>query len=299
MKYVPVAPSGARRPITFDLVRTARFVKFALAHRSGIRSSAIVYSMGKVGSSTVVASLREHEPKLHIYHVHYITEAGLGGRESFYRHGYKQIGHVPQHLVEGRYVRHLMRRGKQDRRWSVVTLVRDPVACNISRFFQTLSVQHPDIRIEDCNLDGWVDAVVTRFITAHNHRLTLDWLDVELGRALKIDPYAKPFDQERGYQTYAGPYTDILIIRLEDLNRVGPYALSTFLGLPSRITLSAENAALGKSYADAYGAVKRSIAKHTDYLEEMYTSKFARHFYTAGERAALRRRWTESAGPTG
>ena len=285
--------AAAVRATPYDRKQAYRLLRFRVSQRSSAASGVLVYQMGKVGSSTVVASLRNSAPSLCVYHVHYLTEAGLADREAFYRSRYSALRRVPHHLVEGRYIQRLMT-ADPHLRWPVVTLVRDPVACNVSRFFQTLPAYHPELRVEEWATEGWVDAVVDRFLTEHNHRVTLDWLDKELKPALRLDVYATPFDCKRGYETYTSEVADLLLLRLEDLDRVGGPALAEFLGL-RHVALSAANTSAVKPYAQAYNAFRTTLARHTAYFDEMYGSPFARHFYSDTELRRLRRRWTESA----
>lgn len=293
----PPLPAGLSRRC-FDVAKAYRLGRTRFARRDHDSPVVLVYQMGKVGSSTIVASLRDRAPHLGVFHVHYLTAEGLGDRESFYRNRYATLHRIPQHLIEGRHAHHLMQR-RPEHRWKVVTLVRDPVSCNISKFFQTLGVHHPDLRMEHWEKPGWIDDLVRLFLTRHDHCMALEWLDRELREALQIDVYATPFRHARGYETYKSSAADLLLLRLEDLDGVGPRALADFLGLASSVTLSLANAAEAKPYAPSYRAFRSRLAMEAQYLEEMYASRLARHFYSVEERNAMRRRWREMATSTG
>lgn len=277
----------------FDRRLAYRLLRYRFSQRGTERHRVFVYQMGKVGSSTVVASLRNCAPSHRVYHVHYLTAVGLADREAFYRDRYEVLHRIPHHLIEGRYVQRLISRAPH-RRWSVVTLVRDPVACNVSKFFQTLSAYHPDLQIEDWKEDGWIEALVDRFLTEHQHGRILDWLDNELNPTLGLDVYATPFDFDRAHATYTSPVADLLLLRLEDLDRVGGPALANFLGLPE-VTLWAANTSAAKPYAPAYKAFRRQLAHDQGYFDAMYGSKLASHFYSDTELRELRRSWTQAA----
>ena len=48
-----------------------------------------------------------------------------------------------------------------------------------------------------------------------------------------------------------------------------------------------KNTAETKLYSEAYLKFKNALPLSEDYVEKMYTSKFARHFWTEGELAAM------------
>ena len=55
------------------------------------------------------------------------------------------------------------------------------------------------------------------------------------------------------------------------------------------------NTADDKSYADLYAAFRRELTLPEPYLDRVYGSRFARHFYTPDELAAFRRKWLAPA----
>ena len=117
-------------------------IKAANTLRSQLPNPVLVYQMGKVGSSTVSASLRSAGIKN--LHVHFIGE-----------HWSKAIQHhrtgentLPQHLYLGRVLRYWL--NVTTRPIKVITLVRDPVARKISSVFQ-LRRYHPQLPVDDAS----------------------------------------------------------------------------------------------------------------------------------------------------
>ena len=55
------------------------------------------------------------------------------------------------------------------------------------------------------------------------------------------------------------------------------------------------NVAEDKSYAALYKAFRREMSLPAGYLDAMYSTRFATHFYAAGELAAFRRKWLANA----
>jgi hypothetical protein len=85
---------------------------------------------------------------------------------------------------------------------------------------------------------------------------------------------------------------DLLLIRVEDLNRCASQAFSEFLGLPE-LPLINENVGSAKAYASLYKTFKDSVKLPESYIDQMYATKYMRHFYSDREIAAFKKRWAE------
>ncbi len=122
------------------------------------------------------------------------------------------------------------------------------------------------------------------------HEFALSWFEREVQDVLGVDVYATPFPHSSGYARFSGEMCDLLLLRLEDLDRVGAEALQDFLEL-SHATLVAENSAEREAYAASYREFLAQWRPTPEYLDRMYESRLARHFYTLDERARFRARW--------
>jgi hypothetical protein len=106
-----------------------------------------------------------------------------------------------------------------------------------------------------------------------------------------IDVYARPFDTGRGFDTYGEGRFSMLVLRLEDLNARFAEAVHQFLGV-RKARLKTVNKAEDKWYGDLYRRFVSEVTLPDGYLDGVYGSKFARHFYTPQELAAHRWRWS-------
>lgn len=73
-----------------------------------------------------------------------------------------------------------------------------------------------------------------------------------------------------------------------------PATSDTSFGLPngeSWLILDFSFVSSQKPYAQAYKALKQNIRFDDDFLDMMYNSKYAQHFYTAEELEQFRARW--------
>ncbi len=100
----------------------------------------INYQMGKVGSSTVQASLEALKIDRPVYHVHFLNPVRVKKielqRKRYFRtdrYGYLRRPWLSEFLYEEIQ--------KKNRQWKIVSLVREPIARNISTFFEHLEVE--------------------------------------------------------------------------------------------------------------------------------------------------------------
>jgi hypothetical protein len=196
------------------------------------RPAVLVYQMAKVGSKTVLHSVRRSRPRQPVFHVHTLTREGVETMERFYR--WCRVPSLPWagHLLVSRYLKEQLRRGVTPGRWKVITLVRDPVARNLSLLFQVGERLIPDFRFR-CHTDTLDPvAVFEHFERAFPSQVKcLQWFDDELQRVFDVDLFGAPFDRDAGYQVYPGPIADVLLLRTDRLHEVGEEALRRFLGL--------------------------------------------------------------------
>jgi hypothetical protein len=177
---------------------------------------------------------------------------------------------------------------KPKRRLKVITLVREPVANNISMFFQVLGQYlGPDVEPLSCDTDKLIDA----FIDKYMHSRPLTWLDAEIKTHFGIDIFQHPFPIEQGYTTITQANVSLLVLRCDLDDRTKAQAIADFIGL-DEFEIVRSNVASEKDYASPYAKFKQRIVIPPALLDQMYESKFARHFYSRDERDLFRKRWS-------
>lgn len=265
-------------------------------HRSPMRKKEplLIYQMGKVGSSSIRRSIRSLDTDFAPYHLHYMS--GIGYMKQLCR---RQTIPLQDHILASIYCRKLVKEfRKTGRRLKVISLVREPIAKNISQFFQNIDVVYPDFgyqeKLKTMSMKELTDDSIAFFIANFVHKDPLVWFDVEMKPFFDLDVYQTPFDHERGYQIYENARCKALVVRLENLGQCIRTAMSEFIGLDN-FELVNENIGSGKYYADVYKEMKRCINLPDAYLEEMYTSKMARYFYTDSEIDKFKKRWRRSS----
>jgi len=252
----------------------------------------VVYQMGKVGSKSVEESLRAHNLPVPICHSHLLND--LDRVEKHIRLSRANPG---QTLVEVNHGRHLRKTllGTSYIQCQVISLVRDPVARNISAFFENISEFIPDCYGKVAAGELEMEAIVSTFLDRYDHDTPLRWFDFQMKPVFGIDVFASEFPKERGYAVYHGPNATLLLIKLEQLDRCASAAVWDFLGI-EQFLLRTANAAEGKDYKRIYRSFIDTITLPPEYLDRMYDSKLVQHFYTGDEIRGFRERWDRRQG---
>jgi len=251
------------------------------------RRPLLVFALPKVGNTSVIDALKRSG--LEVERAHFLSD----------RHFWRALARlqlegseqrIQEMLAWNSRFRKRAVRGFEGQGCDIVTLVRDPLARTVSYFFETSSMKDPTVRREWDEGRLGVEAIVERFMARDDHFAPLSWFEDELQTVFSIDVYATPFPRERGYQVYRHGKTRALLIRLEDLSRCGPPALGELLGIEGA-ELTEQNVRSRSETADLYRTFLRELCLPREYVDRMYDSRMARHFYSAEELDGFRHRW--------
>lgn len=273
----------------------------------------LVYTMGKVGSSTVTYLLEDQLQNTSVYQLHWLSQKNLRADKRFHRILYKKNRKsvsIEKYRVSPDYIRHgffvrkrIKRLFNQNEELKICTLVRDPIERNISSFFQNLKIFFGyDVaeKLKEKRKEEIVDELISIFLENYisgNRKNFLDcdsltWFDQELKEVFGLNVFQYPFNKDRGFDLYSEKNTSLLIMRLENLNECFQDAMSSFLGKSVQITES-RNKADNKEYGDVYTMLKERIELPAWYLDKYYSSNFVKHFYTPAEIKNFRNKWYE------
>lgn len=261
-----------------------------------------MYQMGKVGSTTVLMSLQAAGLDVPVYQIHFLSQDLIDENERMVRKPLSPVKRVLlcRHIWECQYLRKQVDKGLKGRRWRVVTLTRDPIARNISAFFQNLQVQLLDLgrRYKIKSTYGFeitidiedVECLADLFFEKFDHDTPLVFFDRELKGVLGIDVFSREFSTSKGYQIHREEPADVLLMRLENLNQCAQDAFREFLNIDG-FTLVRANVSSDKAYHAIYQKFLDSVVLPDSYVDRMYTSKYAQHFYSEEEIDSFRARW--------
>ena len=241
----------------------------------------IIYQMGKVGSAGLAASIEACGHPFS-FHIHRLNPANMDRVERmFAARGLPPVSYIP---TERMLYRHVVR---PRRRARFITLVRDPIARNLSAFFENFElmtgVQYADSQFSP-------EEIIRIYRDRGDHDLPLTWFDDEMKAALGIDVFSHPFPADLGYARIQQGNFELLVLQLETEDRLKEQVIADFLGLPD-FKLLRTNVGAKKDYARDYREFTQRITFEPEYLDGMYSSRYVRHFYTAQQIEGFRKRW--------
>ena len=247
----------------------------------------LVYQPGKVGSKTIERSL---------------TRNGIPSISTHFLSWEKVLSDIKTRLNQKELnrtqyaIRRMIDLAPANVRWKVITLVREPIAraCsatvqNKDRFFPHL-VGQPEEQMFNAVMDrsyGYLKGLDTK------EAYTDTWFDGELKDVFGYDIFSVPFDRSQGFQIYKTPRADILLFKLEQLSECFQKAFSLFFGRP--ITqLHNTNVTRDKSDAQMYDRAKRELKMSRRDLQQVYSKRYIKHFYTPDQIEGFIQRWVDT-----
>lgn len=221
-----------------------------------------------------------------------ITPAKVGSSSFLY-----SLKGVRSHVEHGHSLRRLRTILEESEPYLIIAGVRDPVARNLSYFFQTHRDNYRnDVKMlannyqgEYCYIPSHVndlktDQVIDFFLNWGQLYSLNDWM-TEFLEITQINT----FDQVQGYQFYErGPHT-LLVYTLEKLNE-NEETLKNYFGIPRLIH---GNDAQKRDYASVYRAVKEEIIYPPKYLQILLDAPWLKIFYDS----ETRQKWKSTYYP--
>jgi hypothetical protein len=260
----------------------------------GNQEPILIYQMGKVGSSSILDSLRAAKLDRPIFHIHFLNPQNIQRAEDILLRSFGRHGSVNRWgIYESRFVtRHFLHR--QNARLKIISLVREPVARNVSSFFANVDMFVPDCAVRyEAGEIGIAELTQHYLRDFHEHNHPLDWFDDEMKAVFGIDVFSSEDLEYRDHGTfvYKRGEVQLLVLRLEDMDTVAPLALQRYLAVDG-IALTKANQAHDKDYDRAYRDFRKKLELPADYLAKMYESKFANFFYSGPELERFRSYWS-------
>ena len=251
-----------------------------------------IYQPGKVGSSTIRASLNAVNKTC--IHVHWLTPIP-GYDEIWNKYGvtfYNWLKNQPR---------------------KIITLVRNPFARDFSVLFQNTDVRYfrypfiignavsniyfpgeDDIQdlIDDRDLvalfgkpvlasNDYCDYCVKVMTQMGHMNYQFNWFDLQLKKYFDIDVYKYHFDIKLGYTIIKKDNLEILVLRLENMKMLDK-VIGEFVEIEDFKLISA-NEAGNKIYKYLYKYVRENIVLPKEYFDCYMNNEKALHFYTREE----------------
>ncbi len=250
----------------------------------------IVYSDGKVGSTTLTVSLKKNYPNQFVFHIHRLTEASIAEIENYYQQNKTKPSQIPDNVVQSKFLHQNLATLFNTHKLCFFSLVRDPIAALVSEYCENYPyAQKSLVKSEDEIATEMIQTLFDLF-KSDKIQSRLNWFDWELKQALDFDIYTETFEKEKGYHIYS--VKNLLILKLEMLNTQITSAMKVFLGC-HEFFLEKGNQAEVSSYHHIYQKVKQAIKLPAETLDKIYTSKYVQYFYQDDEIQIFRQRWQQ------
>lgn len=272
----------------------------------------VIYQMSKVGSKSIYYSLKEHPIPNMLFHVHQLNIDAINRWRKIIDERINQIRSqkVSDGVKISRIVYNKNLRGKLNNDiklrekfnkyktafdWKIITLVREPIARMLSDFYFGIQSRYP----EATDYKGNIILKKSMDIFKKNLRrfdeskdMTSKWFDNEFKEVIGIDVYDYPFDHEKGYTIIKAGNIEVLIIKLEELDKCFISAMSDFLGIQNA-RMTRKNTGNEKNYSHIYKKALKSILIDNSICQRIYSAKFVRHFYSQEEIGNFAKKWSK------
>jgi len=246
--------------------------------------------MGKVGSSTIREALHAH-PGRHTIHSHWINPRSLDRPARIVDERRRRSNRYGDRDEIGRRIHRLIVEPRVPA--DIITLVRDPIARNVSSYFQHLDeiwgVKRAHQRIT-------MPELLRGFLDVFEHDEPLNWFDDEIRDVFGIDVFDSPFPTD-GWATVDHDPFRLLVMRADVEDDVKTSTLETFLDLRP-LSLDARNVGEDKAYAEVYRAFRDQLRLPASHINRMLDSRYTRHFFDEKTIDRFHARWSGSSSAT-
>ena len=252
------------------------------------KNPVIVYQMGKVGSSSVVSTLRQSKMRRPIIQVHTLNEEIL--KNAVKKHRDLHGSHLPLHLITSSIL--VKKLKKFDLPCQIITLTREPISRAVSFAFEDWRKKvSPQLHASEIDSDVMSDVVEKMLTDDNGHSDPSHWFRQELQTVFGVDLFSQPYDFENGFSIIDDNRYKTLIIRLEDLDRSLSDGLSAFfkkeLDIPH---LKKSNIGKDKWYSDTLYSVKNSFKISEPLAKKIFSTQYFNHFYM-NDLSHIKERW--------
>lgn len=244
----------------------------------------LVHTMAKVGSLSVYTSLKKALPKTAIFHTHSLNVNTAQEEVRYcFDNGIYPGSRSPVFLIQEKII-------SKQKDYKMISLFRDPIERNISAFFDAFELY---VGVKPKDYKGDLGQLETLFHKHLPYTYPLRWFDDIFFNDTKINVYDYEFNAELGHAVIKHNGIDVLIMNCYLDDGLKERLTGDFCNLKS-FSLTNTNITAHKASRDLYKAFKDFIKFDEAYLEEYYSSKYAKHFFTETQRKKAIEKWLKS-----
>jgi len=253
----------------------------------------LVHQMGRAASMTLTNTIKSLHLEQPVYHTHWLNTQSVKERVERIN-SWKNNGAGPLNVRVAELLSPEIANRIEDRQWKIMSIVREPVARNVSAFFLDITRFFPDFFERYENNEISLQEMTDVFINEFPHDMPLDWFDVEMKEPFSIDVFSKGFEEQKGYMIMEHENVSLLVIKLEKLNTCFKTAFLEFFGQEPESLVNTHVTNDDKSFG-MYKEFLRDVELPESYLDRMYDCEYVRHFFSEGEVENFRKKWSKKS----
>lgn len=233
----------------------------------------LVYSIGKVGSSSVYKSIKDSPlVKAPIFHVHSLNEERIKEQKRYYLDSERKS--IPFHLIQSSIITSQLDSYKG--KITVLTLIREPLVREISSLFQDSFNFTKSMTIDKDLISNVIDEKLHDLL---KELPEVSWFERELKEVFGIDIFDIDFDINKGYHINISDQVNFTLIRLENLNVNFEQISKILFDLSEPITMSPSNVSNSKFYHKDYKMISRERLLSGKEIERIINTAYINKFY--------------------
>jgi len=250
------------------------------------RNKIFIYQMGKVGSTSLEESI-ENSVHMHTLYSNsecWVREAQLWGLLSPLQKIKRYVGSKLDRMII-----------RSNNEVKIITLVRDPVARDVSMFFQRLPYWYTHYL--NANNYGKIsradgdEIIHESFNKSFDHDYSVTWFDKEIKRFTGIDVMEMEFNKDKGFGIAKRGKFSLLVLTLEKMEENhASGVIEEFVGQKFSL-VKGRNEGGNKWYSDVYKRFRKNYKFEANYVNQKYSGGWVQKFYPEEDLNEFRKKW--------
>ncbi len=241
----------------------------------------IIYTMGKVGSTSLYYSLKSVFGSKVLF-VHRMKKENI----ALYNKPFKENNIKPDRSALATYIKKKLIDKKKP--LSVITMVREPIARNISSFFQSFRAYNNGLDFKSVP----IDIATENFINNFPHDAPQYWFDHEFLPTIGINLEQIQFDITQKVSFLKNENYKVLLMRIDLEDDKKDEYLQKFTN-NSDIKIGINNAHFQKEYSSYYREFLNKITLPQELINDIYSAKYLSFFYSKEEIKLFKNKWNK------
>lgn len=253
----------------------------------------LVHQMGRAASMTLTNTIKSLNLPQPVCHTHWLNTQSVKERVDRVN-AWKNNGAGPLNVRVAELLSPEIDNRLSEREWKIISIVREPVARNVSAFFLDIERFFTNFFERYQNNEISLQEMTDVFINEFPHDMPLDWFDVEMKAPFNIDVFERDYDEKKGYMIIEHDNVSLLVIKLEKLNTCFKPAFLEFFGQEPETLVNTHVTNEDKSFG-MYKEFLRDVELPESYLDRMYDCEYVRHFFSEDEVKNFRKKWSKKS----